>query len=130
MLKKLFGTISVIIYFAVTAGIVVNLHYCMSRFDSARLYTTGTDICGKCGMHTEDSDGCCHDELKVIKLNEDHHFSSFIFELRSPETVPSNYHNLPAEIITESARQKDYLNHSPPLLSQQDSYLQNCVFRI
>ena len=130
MLKKLLGTISTIIYFAVTTGIVVNMHYCMNSFDSAQLYATDTDVCGKCGMHTSDSNGCCHDELKVVKLTQDHNVSQLNFELKSPEVPPVNHHNLIAEFHIELVQQNDYLNHSPPLLSQQDTYLQNSVFRI
>jgi len=130
MLKKLLGTISAIIYFTVVTGVVVNIHYCMNRVDSAELYSTSSDICGKCGMHTDDSNGCCHDEVKVVKLNDDHNISQFNFELKSPEILPVNHHNLISGLNIELVEQNDYQNHSPPLLSQQDTYLQNCVFRI
>ena len=127
---KFLATISTIVYFAVTSGIIVNVHYCMNEFDSAQLYQTSTDVCNKCGMHTDDSNGCCHDDLKVIKLNEDHLFSQFNFELKSPEVTTIEYSNLFAEVNLEKALVKDYQNHSPPLLSGQDICIQNCVFRI
>jgi hypothetical protein len=127
---KFFATISTIIYFAVTSGIIVNVHYCMNEFDSAQLYQTSTDVCNKCGMHTDDSNGCCHDDLKVIKLNEDHLFSQFNFELKSPEVSTIQYSNLFADLNIEKVLGKDYQNHSPPLLSGQDICIQNCVFRI
>lgn len=130
MLKKAVAIISTLIYFAVTTGVVVNLHYCMNSFDSAQLYATGTDVCGRCGMHTEDSNGCCHDELKVVKLTQDHTASQFVFEFKSPEALPVSLNEFITDFNFQMVQQNDYLNHSPPLLSRQDTYLQNCVFRI
>jgi hypothetical protein len=102
----------------------------MNQFDSAQLYATGTDICGKCGMHTEDSDGCCHDELKVVKLTQDHNVSQLAFDIKAPAVEPANYNDLFADLNIRVVQKTDYLNHSPPLLSDQDIYIQNCVFRI
>jgi predicted amidophosphoribosyltransferase len=130
MLKKVLATISTVIYFAVTSGIVVNMHYCMDRFDSAQLYATNAEVCSKCGMHTSDSNGCCHDEIKVVKLNENHNFSQFNHEVKSPEAATVHYNDFLSSLHIQPVQQNDFLNHSPPLLSQQDTYLQNCVFRI
>ena len=130
LVTKFLAAISTIVYFAVTSGIIVNMHYCMNEFDSAQLYQTSTDVCNKCGMHTDDSNGCCHDDLKVIKLNEDHVYSQFNFELKSPEINTIQYNNLFAELNIEKVLGKDYQNHSPPPLSGQDICIQNCVFRI
>jgi hypothetical protein len=102
----------------------------MNQFDSAQLYATGTDICGKCGMHTENSDGCCHDELKVVKLTQDHNVSQLAFDIKAPAVEPANYNDLFADLNIRVVQKTDYLNHSPPLLSDQDIYIQNCVFRI
>jgi hypothetical protein len=130
MFTKLLATISTVVYFAVTSGIVVNMHYCMNEFDSAQLFAEKTEVCGKCGMHTSDSDGCCHDEIKVVKLENDHNVSQLNYEIRSPEALPSNNTDLIPDLNSKLVQKITYLNHSPPLLSQQDSYLQNCVFRI
>jgi hypothetical protein len=102
----------------------------MNEFDSAKLYQTSTDVCNRCGMHTSDSDGCCHDELKVVKLNEDHLFSQLNFEIKSPEVTAIQHSNLIVAFNIKKVLGKDYQNHSPPLLSSQDIYIQNCVFRI
>jgi hypothetical protein len=102
----------------------------MNKVDSVQYYGEGTDICGKCGMHTDKANGCCHDEIKVVKLSDDHQPSAIQFSLTgiSPEfTIPSAF------IIAsfENALTEEYfVNHSPPLISLQDTYLRNCVFRI
>ena len=130
MLKKLLATISTLTYFAVTSGIVINMHYCMDRLDSTELYKTKTDVCNKCGMHISDSNGCCHDEIKVVKLTNDHNVSQYNHEIKAPELLPVDHNNLIADLNIMLVQKVNYLNHSPPLLSQQDTYLQNCVFRI
>lgn len=127
-MKKIFASFAVFIYFAFVTGVMVNQHFCMDRYDSIQLYKTSSDLCGKCGMHTQNK-GCCHDEITIIKLQDDHKTSSFSFELKNlqPAVV-----DLPEFIALETSNDPsvDHLNHSPPLLTQPDIYLQNRVFRI
>lgn len=73
-MKKLLFSISFICYFAVTSGIVINSHYCMKRLVSVHLFETSAKKCGKCGMEVHESDGCCRDEFKVVKLEQDQNF--------------------------------------------------------
>jgi hypothetical protein len=102
----------------------------MNRFDSAQLYETSTEVCGRCGMHTDDSNGCCHDEVKIVKLNDDHNISQLIYEIKGPESLPVNFSDLISSVHIQKVQKNDFQNHSPPLLSGPDTYLQNCVFRI
>lgn len=100
----------------------------MDRLDSVRLYAAKSDYCPKCGMHTKN--GCCHDEVTIVKLKTDQKTSNIDFLLDAPAPLiatPSDY--LSADIPNNFSH-PDHLNHSPPLLTDQDSYLQNCVFRI
>ena len=124
-------SIVLISYLAVSSGIVINFHYCMNKLASAELFASENKQCGKCGMHTEDSNGCCRDEVKIVKMEDDQKLTStFTFELPSSDAqvhIPSEF------IVTSFYNVPDsghFLNHSPPLLSAQDTYLQNGVFRI
>lgn len=130
-MKKIVATIAFICYFAVTCGVIVNFHYCMNRLDSVRFYLAETDYCGKCGKHIDKSRGCCRDEVKIVKMEVDQKVSSsVVFELPAPEIpvcIPSQFITAPVFNI-ETARH--FHNHSPPLLTEQDTYLQNRVFRI
>jgi hypothetical protein len=129
LVKKTITFILAFFYLAISSGVIINLHYCMNKVDSVQYYQEGTDICGKCGMHKDEASGC-HDEIKVVKLSDDHQPSSIDFAIAgiSPEfTIPSAF------IIAsfENADTEGYfVNHSPPLISLQDTYLRNCVFRI
>lgn len=103
----------------------------MDRLDSMQLFASETEICGNCGMHTGESNGCCRDEVKIIKMEVDQKTASdILFELPALEVtghLPSQFIAAPFCIAEETAHHK---NHSPPLLTRQDTYLQNCVFRI
>jgi hypothetical protein len=127
-MKQVLASIAVLIYFAFVTGVMVNFHYCMDRYDSFNLYKTSSDWCGKCGMHAKDN-GCCHDEVKILKLEDDHQTSNLTFKFKSPEPLVAE---LPDFVVTiaENDRRVSYLNHSPPLLTGNDVYLQNRVFRI
>ena len=43
----------------------------MNRLASVHLFETAVDVCGRCGMDTHESGGCCRDEVKVVKLEQD-----------------------------------------------------------
>ena len=128
-MKKAASSILLIIYIAATSGIAINLHYCMSRFDSLQLGVSKTEVCGKCGMHTENANGCCNDEVKIIKLQNDQQTASLNYQFVSPEALIENPQSFVTEPVIIAGEKFSVNNHSPPL-SKQDTYLQNCVFRI
>lgn len=128
-MKKAASSILLIIYIAATSGIAINLHYCMNLFDSFQIGASKTEICGKCGMHTEDANGCCHDEVKIIKLQDDQQSASLNYQFVSPEALIENPVPFVTEPVIITGEKFSVNNHSPPL-SKQDTYLQNCVFRI
>lgn len=105
------------------------MHYCMNRFDSLKFYTAESDYCGRCGMHTKDH-GCCHDEVTIVKLDNDHQTTQFNFSPDAPSLVADVRSEFVQIYFPDNNKSTDHLNHSPPLLSRQDTYLQNCVFRI
>jgi len=131
-MKKTTVFILAVLYFAISSGMIVNLHYCMNRFTSADFsLATDKNLCDKCGMDKSTSHGCCHDEIKLVKLQDDQNRSSAVLfdfsGIQSQAIVPSLF-------IVTSFYNADETNHhkviSPPLLSRQDRYLQNSVFRI
>ena len=128
-MKKLIASFTVIVYFAFACGVLVNFHYCMDRYDSYSLYKAASDWCPKCHMHTG-SRGCCHDEVKLVKLQGDHQTSQFSFDFKNilpGITTAAGF--LPAiSGARDNASHK--IDHSPPLISQRDIYIQNRVFRI
>jgi hypothetical protein len=103
----------------------------MNRLASLQLFGTENTSCPKCGMHIKKSHGCCRDEVKIVKMEVDQKATSnFVFELPALDVIGQ----VPSLFITASfytiSETRHYHNHSPPLLTEQDTYLKNCVFRI
>ena len=130
-MKKLIAGISFILYFAATSGVVINSHYCMKKLVSIHLFGEKPDVCGRCGMDMHDTGGCCRDEITVAKLVQDQvKIPVTLFELPSLEQASIPVSDFMLFPVTVTEEERHFHNHSPPLLSAQDTYLQNNVFRI
>jgi len=103
----------------------------MDRLASAKLFEKKNKKCGKCGMHSESSKGCCRDNVKVIKMEDDQKVNpGFSYSLPALETLSHETSEFIIASFYNVPLLRHYQIHSPPLLSAQDSYLQNSVFRI
>jgi len=126
-MKKVIASFTILVYFTFACGVVVNYHYCMDRYDSFSLYKASSDWCPM--MHTK-KPGCCHDEVKIFKLQDDYQTSSALFSFQNIQPLIT----IPSEFLSATLLNDDIAliktDHSPPLLPQQDVYLQNRVFRI
>jgi len=80
-------------------------------------------------MHTGDR-GCCHDEVKIIKLQDDHQTSSVSFDFTNIHPVVAAVSEFLSVLSIDQDITIHKTDHSPPLLSQKDIYIQNRVFRI
>ena len=128
-MKKLFASILLLVYFTVSTGFVVSVHYCMNKVDSVQLGDTSSDECNKCGMHIESSGGCCKDDVKMVKMQVDQSFAKItVPNFSLPAVLPLVYDSYFTS-YSKSVDESYPLAHSPPL-SKQDTYLQNCVFRL
>ncbi|MEO7925022.1 MAG: hypothetical protein ABIR30_15175 [Chitinophagaceae bacterium] len=130
-MKKLIASIVLVTYFAASCGVIMDFHFCMNRLSSVHLFKSSVDKCARCGMQTHQSQGCCRDEVKVVKMQQDQNkIPVVIYSIPSIDQVVS----IPSEFIIASfvntTQQRHFHNHSPPLLSAQDTYLKNKVFRI
>lgn len=118
-------------YLAFSSGVIINSHYCMNRLASTQLFQTGSKECGKCGMHIDDSHGCCRDEVKMVKMDDDQKVSASvsleIAALKMPVQIPSEF--ISASFINVPL-QESLDEQPPPLLKGQETYIRHCVFRI
>jgi len=128
-MKKVIAAILLVLYVAFSSGVVISFHYCMNDFDSLQLGASQFEVCGKCGMHTEDAGGCCNDEVKIFKIQDDQQASAISFKFSPLDEIIAPLPNLSEVALTNLTHELFLNNHSPPL-SKQDTYLQNCVFRI
>ena len=128
-MKKGIAAILLVLYVAFSTGVVISFHYCMNDLDSLELGAAKTEVCGKCGMHQEDANACCNDEVRIFKIQDDQQVSAIGFKFSIPDAVITTFPVWEEISFINSTHQLFLNNHSPPL-SKQDTYLQNCVFRI
>ena len=128
-MKKAIAAILLVLYVAFSTGVVINFHYCMNDLDSLQLGAAKTEICGKCGMHQEDANACCNDEVKIFKIQDDQQVSAISFKFSNPDDIIIQLPVWEEASLFTATHELFLNNHSPPL-SRQDTYLQNCVFRI
>jgi len=103
----------------------------MNRLASVHLFEKTPDECGICGMDTHESNGCCRDEVTVVKMAVDQtKIPVTIFDLPTVEPLAITPSLFIASAFYNFNEQRHFHNHSPPLLSAQDTYLQINVFRI
>jgi hypothetical protein len=128
-MKRGIAVILMVIYIAFSSGVVINYHFCMNELASARLFEKDTEVCGQCGMHN-DNNGCCHDEVIVLKSEDDQSSAvAFHFGIKpAPAGTDLTGFNFLAHQNPDD--QRSAVTAPPPLLSGQDIYLQNRVFRI
>ena len=128
-MKKGIAAILLVLYVAFSTGVVINFHYCMNDLDSLQLGAAQTEVCGKCGMHQEDANACCNDEVRIFKIDDEQQASAINFKFSNPDAIITQLPVWEESLSVIPACEVFLNNHSPPI-SKQDTYLQNCVFRI
>ena len=94
------------------------------------LVSNEESTCTNCGMHKEESKGCCKDEQKQVKLDEVQKITNTFFsEFNCPIEIP-----VPAidhyTFAYSSVAVTYPVSHAPPDKSLIPVYLTICVFRI
>lgn len=128
-MKKRLLFFSLLVYFVVSTGFVVSVHYCMDQFQSLQLGDSKHDDCPVCGMPIKQGRGCCKDEVKVVKLQVDQttaKISTPDFALPAVPTPLTSYVISPVVVELKPATP---IANGPPI-NEQDLYLRNRVFRI
>ena len=128
-IKRILISATVAVYFVFTCGVTLNVHFCMGHFSSVELYKQPAKSCSTCGMRVKNPK-CCHDEVKLIKLQNAHQHSSFVYNHEIVLSSLVTTFNYVAFTVTNEKASINKITHSPPLISQQDTYLQNGVFII
>lgn len=129
-MKKALASITIFFYFIFSCGVVINQHYCMGKFQSFQFYSVSSNECGLCGMHMDEGNNCCHDEVKIIKLQDDQNKVTISYSIKGIEPLPVNTSEYLLASYINNRESLHTSTHSPPLLTGQDICLQNCVFRI
>jgi hypothetical protein len=127
--KKLFIAILAVLYFGVSSGMVVNIHYCMGKVSSVTL--SSEEKACKCSKLAKKKMPCCKSESKLVKMQDDQQ-TSLISHLVAP--VLAEIILLYSTISIPSPVSFDVIetvyDHGPPLVNSSPLYLQYNVFRI
>lgn len=128
-MKKFAASILLLIYFTVTTGFVVSVHYCMGKLQSVELGYCGKTECGKCGMVLKQSKGCCKDDVTVVKVKADHNLVKTTSPDFSLSSLPLQHNDAFALASVLASQHERPVANGPPL-GKQDTYLLNRVFRL
>ena len=114
-----------LVHTAATSGMVLSAHYCMGSIASVSLSHRQSNKCDNCGMEDK---GCCHDNQKIIKLDNSHliQTANVQFKMEMPEIEHHHFTLFDIEksshsIFSTSSFEK---YNKPPI------YLRYCNFRI
>ncbi|RTL60038.1 MAG: hypothetical protein EKK37_04135 [Sphingobacteriales bacterium] len=140
-MKKFLTTIIAFIYLISTIGATVHLHYCMDKLVDWGFMNGNSDkkACPYCGMTksatdkhcAKESKGCCKDEKKIVKLENDQKVSDATFQFTqiSSDTISHTFHDYSFKCASALA-EKFPVTHAPPRTQGVLLFVRNCVFRI
>ena len=116
-------------YLAISSGVIVNTHYCMGRISEVVFGKdeTGKD-CDKCGMKA--ADGCCHDEVKVVKLADSHSLVQQNIDFAKAPVILPEHISIFENNIFVGQPNLVYGIHGPPDAPRVPLHILYCVYRI
>jgi hypothetical protein len=126
-MKKVLAIVLAVTYLAISSGVVVSVHYCMGEKAGVAIGQTKADTCGTCGM---DNEGCCHDDVSVVKIQDSHSMATAYIDFVKAGAIAQKF---PTVFHTESlfTGATPVANaHGPPTANAVPRYIQHCVFRI
>jgi hypothetical protein len=130
--KKLLITILALVYLDSSTGAVMHLHYCMGKLAETSFSKNNKPTCGKCGMKaSQKKGGCCKDESKFVKNEEDQKASltHFEFQQQAIAILPSSICMVP-EVKLSNQLLIACAPNAPPDLHAPPVYLRVCSFLI
>ncbi|MBP9213348.1 MAG: hypothetical protein V9E96_03915 [Chitinophagaceae bacterium] len=126
-MKKFTIAILSILYFAMTSGIVLNIHYCRGKISSVKVDLLAKQLC-ECKK--KPSKSCCKTEHKLVKLEDNHKASYTSFQVEAPVATIFTDYFVESIPVYSTKNLLSYSSNSPPLIPKEEIYIKNCVFRI
>ena len=140
-MKKVLVTLLALVYLTTSVGATFSMHYCMDRLVDWGLgeEQSAKKSCSYCGMAKttdekhcgKESKGCCKDEKKIVKLENDQKISETSFQfLKIPlEGITPVFSDYSFE-YSSSLIEECPLTHGPPPRQNVTLFVLNCDFRI
>jgi len=131
-MKKISVAILAFLYLGTSVGATIQLHYCMGRFVEWTLRHHNNSKCGRCGMEkkTGSAKGCCRDEYKHLRIDNDQKLSETYFQVN--ETITETILIDPGySTFAPFASHRNFVQiNSPPPPGSISLNVLYCVFRI
>jgi len=127
-MKRFIVSIIAVLYFTVSSGMVVSMHYCMGKLKTTKVQLTNTKTC--CCKKTESKKSCCKTQQHFVKLDDNHQASYADYKIEVPTAFIASTYFLAQQDNGITKNQHTSTIHAPPLSKEQSVYLLNCVFRI
>ena len=126
-MKRLLTLFVTIIYFCISSGFVMSVHYCMGKISKVNVEIVPSKycICGK-----KETKGCCKTESKFIKLSDDYQATYADVSIVAPFHIVPNFYTITNSIVVNSNVKLAFNTYSQPIVSPQPIYILNCDFRI
>lgn len=128
--KRFFAAILLLTCMVTTTGFVVSTHYCMGRVDGVQLGAVKENTCSKCGMHTDNSGGCCRDEIKVVKLEQEPQQAKAVLPSFGVQPTVSRVPAFFTQPFLNYNRHNGAFDIRPPVPDKTEVHIVHCVFRI
>lgn len=132
-MKQFLVFILSLVYLVTSTGATMHTHFCMGKIADWSLWekSEGT-ACSKCGMESaEQSEGCCSNESKWIKIEDDQKAALANFELTPlPDVGPDYIAGLNHPVYISEGSDLLPQSHAPPNISFFKIYKRICIFRI
>jgi hypothetical protein len=129
-MKKFLILLLALIYFTVSSGMVMNIHYCMGKVSSVKVGILFNKNCRNCKGN--DHKGCCRTETRLIKIADNqqvaHADYSFSVPVKILPAVTWQMIDCPVKTLNNNLVFNNP-SQSPGILSQDINTL-HCVFRI
>ncbi len=124
-MKRLLVILLLLVHTVANSGMVLSAHYCMGSIASVSISHNESKKCDNCGMEDK---GCCHDDQKIIKLDDSHliQTASLHFKMEMPFIAHQHF----TVFDVQKKSQFSFRNTSFEKYNTPPIYLRDCNFRI
>jgi len=130
-MRKITVIILAFLYFTASSGATMHLHYCMGKLIDWKLSENSkVQKCLNCGMEKVPHKGCCKDEHKQLKVDDQKPVEANLSLVHLISTaVITPFFEL-TSVYVPSILEQHPLTNAPPREQGLPLFIRNCVFRI
>ena len=130
-MKKVLITLMAVFYLGVSSGATVHFHYCMGELINWGLAQDEDPNCSNCGMEKGESEKCCKDEQKQLKIDKAQKSNVIHLQLKQFSASVILHKIFEHQILHVPSEPEEFpLSNAPPRVEKNPTFLFNCTFLI